>query len=152
MAPIYVIVITRALLFSRALYKIVSAIPEHQPSTYREKKKYFYLDIRVRHPITKRVIILKMEVLREDHIQAGCVEVPIRHATLPLAEAALYKLVDAEYADRRLKKESFEMTWRFDEVDEMEERYQDDKRKMSADMMSRDRRTTWWDIYEYELD
>jgi hypothetical protein len=27
--------------------------------------------------------------------------------------------VDAEYTDRRLKKESFEMTWRFEEADEV---------------------------------
>ncbi|CAG5178658.1 uncharacterized protein ALTATR162_LOCUS8811 [Alternaria atra] len=150
MVSVYLVVITKASLFSRALYKIVSTTSESQPSTYREKKKCFYLDIRVRHPITKRTMILKMEVLRQDHILN--IEVPIRQATLPLAEAALYKRVDAEYADMRLKKESFEMTWTFEEADEVEERYQDVNRKVSADMMARDRRTTWWDVYEFELD
>jgi hypothetical protein len=149
MTPVYLVVVAKASTFSRALYKIVSATPEPQPSTYNEKEQYFYLDIRISYPITKRMTILKMEVLREDHILL--VEVPVRHATLPLAEAALYKRVDAEFADRRLKKESFEMTCRFDEVDEMEEKYQDVNRKMSADMMDRDERMTWWDVYEYEL-
>ncbi|KAG9189357.1 hypothetical protein G6011_06225 [Alternaria panax] len=150
MTPVYLVVITKTTLFSRALYKIVSATTERQTSTYRENKNYFYVNIRIRHPIAKDVRVLKMEVLREDHVLI--VEVPIRHATLPLAEVALYKQVDAEFADRRLKKESFEMTCRFDEVDEVEERYQDLSRKMSADIMSRDSRTTWWDVYEYELD
>jgi hypothetical protein len=148
MTPIYLIVVTKATTFSRALYKIVCATPE---STYREDKiNYVYLNIRVTHPTTNRGIVLKMEVLREAHVIS--VEVPGRQKTLPLAEQALYNRVDAEYSDRRLKKESFEMTFRFEEVDEVDEKYKDAARKMSADMMARDKKTTWWDVYEYELD
>ncbi|KAI4703367.1 hypothetical protein J4E81_002245 [Alternaria sp. BMP 2799] len=117
MAPIYLIVVTKATTFSRAFYNIV--------------------------------IILKMEVLKEAHVLS--VEVPGRQKTLPLAEQALGNRVDAEYSDRRLKRESFEMVWRFEQADEVEDKYQDEARKVSVDIMARDLKTTWWDVYECEL-
>jgi hypothetical protein len=93
--------------------------------------------------------MLKMEILKETHILS--VEMPNRQKTLPLAEQALCNRVDAEHSDRRLKKESFEMVWRFEQADEVEEKYKDEARKVSVDIMARDLKTTWWDVYEYDL-
>jgi len=150
MAPIYLIVVTKATTFSRALYKIVSATPETRTCTYPEdNEQFFYINIRVTHPTKNRVIMLKMEVFKEAHILS--VEVPGRQKTLPLAEQALCNRVDAEYSDRRLKKECFEMVWRFEQADEVEEKYKDEARKVSVDIMARDLKTTWWDVYEYDL-
>lgn len=150
MAPIYLIVVTKATTFSRALYRIVPATPETQTCVYPENnEQFFYINIRVTHPITNRSIKLKMEILKEAHILS--VEMPSRQKTLPLAEQALCNRVDAEYSDRRLKKESFEMVWRFEQADEVEEKYKDEARKVSVDIMARDLKTTWWDVYEYDL-
>jgi len=150
MAPIYLIVVTKVTTFSRALYKIVSATPETQTCTYPEdNEQFFYINIRVTNPTTNRVIMLKMEVYKETHVLS--VEVPGRQKTLPLAEQTLCNRVDAEYSDRRLKKKCFEMVWRFEQSDEVEEKYKDEARKVSVDIMARDLKTTWWDVYEYDL-
>ncbi|KAI4929605.1 uncharacterized protein J4E92_005270 [Alternaria infectoria] len=150
MAPIYLIVVTKATTFSRALYNIVSATPETQTCAYPENnEEFFYINIRITHPTTNRSTILKMEVLKEAHVLS--VEVPGRQKTLPLAEQALGNRVDAEYSDRRLKRESFEMVWRFEQADDVEGKYKDEARKVSVDIMARDLKTTWWDVYECEL-
>lgn len=78
------------------------------------------------------------------------IEIVNRHETQKLAETAMVRRLDLDYAERLRNRQSFELAWRFQQGEEIPEEWRDAGRKISADFLDRDH-VVWYDVYEFEV-
>ncbi|RAR08699.1 hypothetical protein DDE83_005822 [Stemphylium lycopersici] len=150
MAPVYLVIISRTTAFNRPDYKVVECIPSGQPLTHTEDPtNYFYHTTRIYNSQTRQWFRLKLQIAKQDHVIS--LEVANRHETQKLAETAMVRRLDLDYAERLRNRQSFELAWRFQQGEEIPEQWRDEGRKVSAELLASDHGTVWYDVYEFKV-